>query len=57
MKRNVTNMVRQDMKTMTQRGTNERRGGRLTTRLAKALLLLLLFFVGGMGSEVRVVNA
>ena len=35
------------MKTMTQRGTNERRGGRLTARLPKALLTLLLLLAGG----------
>ena len=48
MNRNVTDMVRQDMKTTTQRDMNERLGGGLTTRLAKALLLLLLFLAGGM---------
>ena len=35
------------MKTTTQRGTNERRGGRLTARLPKALLTLLLLLAGG----------
>ena len=48
MNRNVTDMVRQDMKTTTQRDMNERLGGRLTARLPKALLLLLLFLAGGM---------
>ena len=52
MKRNVTDMIRQDLKTTTQRDMNERLGDGLTTRLAKALLTLLLLLVGGMVSEV-----
>ena len=48
MNRNVTDMVRQDMKTTTQRDMNERLGGGLAARLPKALLLLLLFLAGGM---------
>ena len=50
MKRNVTNMVRQDMKTTTQLNMNDRLGGGLTARMPKALLLLLLFLVGGMAN-------
>ena len=48
MNRNVTDMVRQDMKTTTQRDMNERLGNGQTARLPKALLLLLLFLAGGM---------
>ena len=48
MNRNMTDMIRQDMKTTTQRDMNERLGDGLTTRLAKALLILLLLLVGGM---------